>query len=63
MTIFAKGHTHTNGLPKHTKVFMSRESKRENGEELGLWKKGLGLIREFCGLQWKCIYPMVLSWL
>jgi len=30
MTISGKGHT--NALPKHAYVFMSRESKRENGE-------------------------------
>jgi hypothetical protein len=41
---------HKWSLPKHTYVFMSRESKREreNGEELGLWNKGLGLISMWC---------------
>jgi hypothetical protein len=37
MTIFGKGHT--NGLPKHAYVFMSREQERE-WRELGFWKKG-----------------------
>jgi hypothetical protein len=43
MTIFGKGH-HTNGLPKHTYVFMSREQEREWRKSWDCGRRVLGLI-------------------